>query len=125
MVELSVTQVLIVVGMVFILVVVVTTLAMWARRLRRALSAERSGRQSQSTRYGQMTEQFLPLVESYPYDSSNFRFLGSPIDGVQFEEDRVILMEFKSGNSQLTSKQRRIRDMVAEGKVEFQVVRVG
>lgn len=123
--QLTGVQVLIALSLFAALFIALVALTAWARRLRRALTTERSSRQSQSTRYGQMTEQFLPLVESYPYDPSNFRFLGSPIDGVQFEEDRVVLVEFKSGNSQLTSRQRRIRDLVAEGKVEFQVVRVG
>ena len=90
---------------------------------RRADSLQ-SSKQSLSTRYGKTTEQFLPLVAAYPYDSSNFRFIGSPIDGVQFEEDRVILVEFKTGNSKLTPRQRQIRDIVAAGKVEFKEVRV-
>ena len=32
------------------------------------------------------------------------RFLGAPIDGVQFEDDRVILVEFKSGRSRLSGQ---------------------
>jgi len=71
-----------------------------------------------------MTEQWLPLVEPYPWDPQNFRFLGSPIDGVQFEEDEVVLIEFKSGNSRLSSRQVQIRDLVDEGKVSFREVRV-
>ena len=53
-----------------------------------------------------------------------FRFLGAPIDGVQFEDDRIVLVEFKSGQSRLSSRQRRIRDLVREGRVEFREVRV-
>ena len=71
-----------------------------------------------------MTEQWLPLVEPYPWDPQNFRFLGSPIDGVQFEEDEVVLVEFKSGNSRLSARQVLIRDLVDEGKVSFREVRV-
>ena len=93
-------------------------------RLGQKISKERFLRRSQSTRYGQMTEQFLPLVGAYPWDSSNFRFLGSPIDGVQFENDKVILVEFKSGRSKLSRRQKEIRDLVNEGKVEFKELRV-
>ena len=88
------------------------------------LSEERSRRQSQSTRYGQLSEQFMPLLEDYPGDPKEFRFLGSPIDGVGFEEDRILLTEFKVASSQLTTRQRRIRDMVKDNKVEFVEVRI-
>ena len=97
----------------------------WAMRLRRALATEQSRRHSLSTRYGLLTEQFLPLAKTYPWNPANFRFLGSPVDGIQFEDDQLIIVEFKAGGSQLTSAQRRVRDLVAAGKVRFEVVRVG
>jgi predicted Holliday junction resolvase-like endonuclease len=97
----------------------------WGTRLSRVLNVERSRRQSLSTRYGLLTEQFLPLVTAYPWNPANFRFLGSPIDGIQFEEGEIIVVEFKAGNSQLTKTQKRIRDLVSAGKVRFEVVRIG
>ena len=66
--------------------------------LRKALSS----RQSLSTRYGKTTEQFMPFMSDYPWNPQRFRFLGSPIDGVQFEDDRVILVEFKTASSRLS-----------------------
>ncbi len=87
-------------------------------------SREVSLRRSESTRYGQITEQFMPFISEYPYDSKQFRFLGSPIDGVQFEEDKIVMIEFKSAGSQLSTRQRRIRNLVREGKVDFQEIRV-
>ena len=95
-----------------------------AIRLRGQLSRERHRGRSQSSRYGRMTEQFLPLADSYPWDPFNFRFLGTPIDGIQFEEDRVIIVEFKAGSSKLSSNQRRIRDLVKSGLVDFEVIRL-
>ena len=80
---------------------------------------------SLSSKYGKMTEQFIPFLESYPYDEQNFRFMGSPIDGVQFEKDKVILIEFKSASSQLTKKQKEIKSMVEKGRVEFREFRLG
>jgi predicted Holliday junction resolvase-like endonuclease len=93
-------------------------------QLYKRLKQERFRKRSLSSKYGKLTEQFLPLVEMYPWDPSSFRFLGSPIDGVQFEDDRVILVEFKTGNSQLSRLQRHIRDLVKDGKVDFEVIRV-
>ena len=75
-------------------------------------------------KFGQISEQFIPLNSVFPWDSKQFRFLGTPIDGIQFEEDQIILIEFKSGNSDLTTKQRKIRNLVQNGKVDFQVIRV-
>ena len=88
------------------------------------IQEQKSLRRSESTRYGQISEQFLPLVEQYPFDPKHFRFLGSPIDGVQFEEDKIVLVEFKSAGSKLSTRQRRIRDLVNEGHVEFQEIRI-
>ncbi len=79
---------------------------------------------SLSSRYGKLTEQFMPFIPDYPFDPHRFRFIGSPIDGVQFEDDRVLLIEFKSASSRLTSQQRHIRDLVRRGKVEFRELRL-
>ena len=88
------------------------------------LKEVRFHKRSQSSKYGNLTEQFLPLADHFPWDPSNFRFLGSPIDGVQFENDRIILVEFKAANSQLSSLQRHIRELVNNGNVGFEVIRV-
>ena len=71
-----------------------------------------------------MTEQFLPFLESYPYNEQNFRFIGSPIDGVQFEGDKIIFIEFKAGESGLTARQKEIRDIINKGKIEFKEFRI-
>ena len=81
-------------------------------------------KRSQSIRYGKLTEQFMPFLESYPYDPHDFRFLGTPIDGVQFTEGAVVLIEFKAAGSQLSQRQRAIKRMVEEGAVRFEVHRV-
>lgn len=105
-------------------IVLTVLLSINSLRLLGKIEQERSLRISQSTRYGQISEQFLPLVEQYPYDPKQFRFLGSPIDGVQFEEDKVVLVEFKAAGSRLSARQRKFRDLVREGKIEFREIRV-
>mgnify|MGYP001177429400 FL=1 len=89
------------------------------------LKAVQFSKRSQSSKYGNITEQFLPILDSFPWDPSNFRFLGTPIDGVQFEHDRIILVEFKANTSQLSKLQRHIKKLVEDGKVGFEVVRAG
>ena len=102
--------------------------AQWKGRqagLELAKTAVQIGRnRSLSTRYGQITEQFLTLADAYPYNPKNFRFLGSPIDGVPFEEDRIAIVEFKSAGSKLSKNQKRIRDLVKSRKVDFELVQV-
>ena len=69
------------------------------------------------------TEQWPQLSESYPWDPRNFRSLDDPIAGVQFEDDKIVLVEFMSGRSRLSEEQRRIRGLVEKGRVEFREVR--
>lgn len=79
-----------------------------------------SKKQSLSTRYGKLTEQFLPFLADYPYNESRFRFLGTPIDGIQFEEDKIVFIEFKAADSRLTSAQNKIKKLVQSGAVKFE-----
>ncbi len=97
---------------------------LYSVRVTRSYITLRRLRRGDAVRRGFTTEQWLPLAESYPWDPRNFRFLGAPIDGVQFEDDRVVLVEFKSGRSRLSDRQARIRELVQSGKVEFREVRV-
>ena len=99
---------------------------LWIKNQRLMLDLQDSQFRSKSlsSKYGKMTEQFIPLLDSYPYDEQNFRFIGSPIDGVQFEKDKVILVEFKTAKSRLSKKQEEIKSLVKKGKVEFAEVRV-
>ncbi len=81
-------------------------------------------KRSQSIRYGKLTEQFMPFLELYPYDPHDFRFVGTPIDGIQFTDDAIVLVEFKAADSQLSQRQRTIKKMVEEGAVRFEIHRV-
>ena len=97
---------------------------LYSVRITRSYIGLRRQKRGDDVRRGFTTEQWLPLTESYPWDPRNFRFLGAPIDGVQFEDDRVVLVEFKSGRSRLSDRQLRIRELVQNGRVEFREVRV-
>ena len=106
------------------LAVALAAAVFYSVRMTKSYLRLRRQKRSDDVRRGLMTEQWLPLTESYPWDPRNFRFLGAPIDGVQFEDDRIVLVEFKSGRSRLSGRQRRIRDLVQEGRVEFRKLRV-
>lgn len=81
-------------------------------------------KKSSEVKLGLMAENFMPFLDGYPYDHKNFRFLANPCDGIQFNTDDVIFIEFKTGNAKLSSSQRRIKDLVGQGKVRFETFRV-
>lgn len=93
-------------------------------KLRTSLKELEHRKRSQSTRYGQITEQFAPFMESWPWDPKRFKFLGDPIDGVQFTDEGVILIEIKSSKSRLSAVQRQTRDHVQNGRVYWREVRI-
>lgn len=95
----------------------------------KAESVERIRREaitkSRSVTLGKVVEHIAPFFPVFPFNPKDARFIGSPIDFIVFdgasdgEVRRVILLEVKSGGSTLTTKQRRIRDAVRAGKVEW------
>jgi predicted Holliday junction resolvase-like endonuclease len=110
--------------LVFALFLAVILLARAYMGLRSRLLEVISRKQSMSVKYGRMTEQFIPFLDLYPYDENRFRFLGNPVDGVQFNDDGIVFVEFKSAGSRLTPEQKRIRDMVERKKVSFDEIRI-
>lgn len=77
-------------------------------------------RHSLASKYGKMTENFMPFLADYPYDAHNFRFIGNPIDGISFEDDKVVFIEFKTASSRLTPKQMQIRELIENRRVTFE-----
>ncbi len=92
---------------------------LWRRASDRhaAISFQKS---SLSSKYGKMTEQFMPFLKDFPYDPQNFRFIGSPIDGIQFDEDKIVFIEFKTATSRMSDKQKRIAELVKDRRVTFE-----
>jgi predicted Holliday junction resolvase-like endonuclease len=102
----------------------VLLLLWYVKRLRRSVGEHVFHKKSMSVKYGKMSEQFFPFMKDYPYKTEDFRFLGTPVDGVQFEKDRIVLLEFKTGSSALSARQKEIRELVKKGEVSFEVIRI-
>lgn len=102
-------------------IVVFTLFVRWLNRVHREqLTTLDSQKRSLSTVYGKTTEQFAPFMERYPFNSQDFRFIGTPVDGIQFEDDKVVFVEIKAGRSAgLSPKQERIKKLIEERKVEW------
>ncbi len=85
--------------------------------------------QSQAVTLGKITEHFIPYLPEFCFNPKDARFLGSPIDFVIFdglnegEVKRIVLLEVKTGMSALNARERRIRDAVQSGKVEWMEMR--
>lgn len=85
-----------------------------------------SQKRSSEVRLGQIGEHFAPFLTEFPYNPKDVRFLGSPIDLIAFDFDsnRLVFIEFKTGNSKQSVRQRAIRQMVESGSVFYEVIRV-
>jgi len=81
-------------------------------------------KKSSEIRLGQISEQIAPFLSGFPYNPKRVRFLGSPIDCIVFEDDKIIILDIKTGNSQLNANQKKIRKLIQEGKVEFQTIQI-
>lgn len=79
---------------------------------------------SLSTKYGKMSEQFMPFLKDYPYDPQLFRFIGTPVDGIQFTDDGIVFVEFKTADGKLNATQQQIRDQVERKKIEWLEFRI-
>jgi len=79
---------------------------------------------------GKVAEQFVPFTEDFDYNPRDARFLGSPLDYVVFEGLtegellRVVFIEVKTGKSRLTARQVSLRDVIDEGLVFYEELRL-
>jgi predicted Holliday junction resolvase-like endonuclease len=87
-------------------------------------------RKSQGVTLGKITEHFVPYLPDFAYKPADARFLGSPIDFIVFdgltegEVRSVVFVEVKTGKSALTSRERRVRDAVEAGRIEWLELRL-
>lgn len=78
---------------------------------------------SMYVKHGKSFEQLFPFMDNYPYDYRNFRFIGDPIDGLSFEDGKIVFLEFKTGTSKLSERQKKIKESVESKKVEWKEVK--
>lgn len=113
------------VGLVVAVLALVVTVRIFSDRLsvlREELRSATASRAALASTHERVSAQWAPVLARYPYDPRRFRFVGAPIDGVQFEEDRIVFVEFTSG--ELSPAQQQVRDLVRAGRVEWLEVRV-
>jgi predicted Holliday junction resolvase-like endonuclease len=95
------------------------------------LIREDAVQRSQAVTAGKVHEQLIPYLPEFPYNPKDVRFLGSPVDLVVFDGlaegrlRRIVFLEVKTGGSGLTSRERRVRDTIHAGEVEWAEIRAG
>ena len=88
-------------------------------------------RRSSAVVSGKVSEHLAPYMAGFPYNPKDARFLGTPIDFLVFDgisdDDlrEVVFLEIKTGGSNLTTRERRVRDAVVTGRVSWKEFRVG
>ena len=85
--------------------------------------------QSRAVLGGKFTEQMAPYLPEFNYDPTEARFIGSPIDLIIFpglakgEPEEIVIMEIKTGKtSQLTPQERKIRQLIEDGMVRWELL---
>lgn len=80
-------------------------------------------RQGDNVRHGNAWEQFVPFASNFPFDRGQFKFLGKPVDGIVFGDDKISFVEIKTGESQLSASQKQVKKLVEEKRVEWKELR--
>lgn len=78
---------------------------------------------------GQFSENLAPYLPNFPFVPTECRFLGKPIDFVVFKGmdnkaiEEIIFVEVKSGNSKLSSQEKRLKETILKKKIRFEEYR--
>ena len=82
-------------------------------------------KRSRAVLKGKIGEQMAPILDIFPFDVADARFLGAPVDFVVFngysdgQTEEIVLVEIKTGKSRLSKRERNIKKVVESGKFRF------
>jgi len=85
---------------------------------------------SQSVTFGKMTEHVVPYLPGFRFNPADARFIGSPIDFVVFdglgdnEVRKIVFVEVKTGASNLSTRERSVRNAVQDKNIEWLEIKV-
>jgi|GEM_PF-338451 predicted Holliday junction resolvase-like endonuclease len=85
---------------------------------------------SQNVIRGHMTEQLAPYLPDFTFNPKDARFIGSPLDFIIFdglsegELKRIIIVEVKTGNSQMNERERQVKNVIKAGLIEYREMRI-
>ncbi len=104
----------------------------WQEELEQRVKEEREQaiKQSRAVLGGKFTEQLTPYLPDFQYDPTEARFIGDPVDLVVFPglaqkaPQKVVFIEVKTGKSRVSPVQKMIRELIRDGKVEWEEIRL-
>ena len=83
-------------------------------------------KRSNAVKGGQLAEQLAPFLPNFPCNPADAHFLGQPIDYIAFPDlcekgsvDEILLIEVKTGVSQLSQREKGIREAVEKGRIRY------
>ena len=89
-------------------------------------------KRSNAVKGGQLAEQLAPYLPNFPCNPADAHFLGQPIDYIAFpglcekdSVDEILLIEVKTNMSQLSSREKEIREAVKSGRIRYVEYRIG
>lgn len=91
---------------------------------------EEAIQRSRSVLAGQFSEQLAPYLPDFPFNPSEAKFIGKPIDFIVFNGmdekniDEVVFVEVKSGKSSLNSNERKLKETIREKRVRWVEYRI-
>jgi len=74
---------------------------------------------------GKFSEQISPYFPNFPYEASESRFIGSPVDFIVFkgmnekEIKEIIFVEVKTGKSKLSKQEKNLKEAIINKKVKW------
>ena len=88
-------------------------------------------KRSNAVKGGQLAEQLAPYLPNFPCNPADAHFLGQPIDYIAFPGlcenntvDEILLIEVKTNTSQLSSREKEIREAVKSGRIRYVEYRI-
>ena len=99
-------------------------LAKWKVKEEKAIR-EDAYQRSRAVSFGKTIEHYVPFMENFPVETKDVQFFGKPIDYIAFanrgskKKCSLQFIEVKSGNSNLNSHQKNIKDAILKGRVHW------
>jgi predicted Holliday junction resolvase-like endonuclease len=79
---------------------------------------------------GKFKEQLAPIMPEFPYNPTDARFLGSPVDFVIFNglasdaPEEIVFVEIKTGNALPSERERLVKEIIEKKKVRYELIRL-
>lgn len=115
--------VLLIIIFILIILLLIQTLRLYIRQSKIRSDAIK---RSKAVRGGQVVEQVAPFLPGFPCNPEDARFIGKPVDFIAFpglsetdSVDEVLLIEVKTGQSALSSREKEIKKAVKAGRVRY------